>query len=204
MVAANIALTGGIASGKTTVAEVFSTLGAQVIDLDEIAHQVTSSGSVGLKRLRDIFGSTICTPSGDLDRVAMAQIVFGDDKALRMLNEITHPLIFARLDEIISHMPAEAIAMTAVPLLVETGSVDRFDRVIVVDVDENIQMERLMKRSHLTCDQARSRIEAQATRQQRLAIADYVIDNTDSDRTRLIAQIDWIWKELCALYRGKK
>jgi dephospho-CoA kinase len=177
-----VGLTGGIASGKSTVAAMLVELGAVLIDGDALAREVVARGTPGLARVVEEFGSQLLTPEGDLDRAALGRIVFADESARRRLEAITHPLIFERYAELEAAAPAGALVVHDIPLLAEAGP-DRaatFDAVIVVDVPTELQVERMVRDRGWTREEAESRIAAQASREDRLAIATYVIDNTGS------------------------
>jgi len=171
-----VALTGGIASGKTAVADLFADLGVPVLDTDQIAREVVEPGSPVLAQLVGEFGAGVLDPSGRLDRARMRERVFGDPLQRRRLEAITHPAIRAAL----ARRSAEAggaYQIHVIPLLVEVGRSAHYDRVLVVDCPEEDQLRRLMARDGASERQARSILAAQATRAQRLAIADDVILN---------------------------
>jgi dephospho-CoA kinase len=171
-----IGLTGGIASGKSTAAERFGELGIPVIDADEVARAVVLPGSPGLARVIERFGAGVAA-AGELDRRALRQVIFSDPAARKDLEAILHPLILAEIER----RAAEAIGpyvVIATPLLVEGGKLDRFDRILVVDVDEDIQLARVMERDACSLEQARAILAAQATRADRLKAAHDVLVNT--------------------------
>ena len=192
-----IGLTGGIASGKTLVSDRFARHGAPVIDADLLAREVVEPGGDGLNALVARFGKTILQPDGALDRAALRAIVFGDPAARTFVDATLHPLIRALSDERIAAARADghAYAIYAVPLLVETAQAARFDRVLVVDVPESVQIERLRARDGSSEVESRAILAAQATREARLAVADDVIVN-DGDVATTLARVD----ELHALY----
>ncbi len=175
-----VGLTGGIASGKSTVAEMLVELGAVLIDGDALAREVVARGTPGLAQVVEEFGEELLTPEGDLDRAALGRIVFSDESARRRLEAITHPLIFERYAELEAAAPPDAVVVHDIPLLAEAGRerAATFDAVIVVDVPAELQIERMMRDRGWTREDAESRIAAQASREDRLAIATYVIDNT--------------------------
>src|SRR4051794_11920451 len=175
-----VGLTGGIASGKSTVAGILVELGAVLIDGDALAREVVARGTPGLEQVVAEFGEELLTPEGDLDRAALGRIVFSDEAARRRLEAITHPLIFERYAELETAAPSGALVVHDIPLLAESGRADTFDAVIVVDAPREVQVERMMRDRGWTREEAESRIAAQATREDRLAIATYVIDNTGS------------------------
>jgi dephospho-CoA kinase len=173
-----VGLTGGIASGKSTVARLLVELGAVLIDGDALAREVVARGTPGLAQVVEEFGPDVLTPQGDLDRPALGRIVFADEAARRRLEAITHPLIFERYAELEAAAPPDALVVHDIPLLAESGRADTFDEVLVVDAPPELQVERMLHERGWTREEAESRIAAQATREDRLAIATYVIDNT--------------------------
>lgn len=180
----SVGLTGGIASGKTTVAELFADLGVPVIDTDVIARTVVEPGSAALAEIREAFGPEMLLEDGSLDRGAMRSRVFSDAAARRQLEAITHPRIRAVTLERAAAAGGD-YQLIVVPLLVESTLRDSMDRILVVDCDEQVQMARLMARDAETEDQARRMIAAQSSRSERLAIADDVVQNDgDLDDTR--------------------
>jgi len=172
-----IALTGGIASGKSLVACLFQALGATLIDTDQIAREIVQPPSPVLDRLVNRFGAAVLTPEGVLDRARLRHIVFTDTQARADLEAIMHPAIRAEVAARMAKLggPYQIIA---VPLLVETGTQDQYDRVLLVDCDPQLQLQRLMLRDGLEETDARRILAAQATRAARVAIADDVISNT--------------------------
>lgn len=187
-----IGLTGGIASGKTTVANLFAALGVPVIDTDQISRDVTAPGSPLLAQLRETFGADILTPDGALDRKALRARVFGDSleatAARRRLEALTHPAILAEM-EARSARAGGPYQILAIPLLTEGQSRSRVDRVLVVDADEATQIRRQQARDGSTLAEARAVLAAQADRATRLAAADDVIRN-DGDIGALAAQVE--------------
>lgn len=196
----SVGLTGGIASGKSTVAELLAARGAVIIDSDLLAREVVEPGSPGLRAVVDRFGAGVLDATGRLDRAALAQIVFADERARGELNAIVHPLVIRRRRELMAQVPGGGIGVAVIPLLVETECADEFDLITVVDLPEEEQERRLMARNGLSRSQARARIAAQASRAERLAVADFVIDNSTSAE-RLRAQVDRLWTELLARRR---
>ena len=179
-----IGLTGGIASGKSTVADMFADLGVPVIDTDVIAREVVRPGQPALDEIREAFGAGVIAADGTLDRPAMRSIVFGDDAARRRLESILHP----KIGEATREQAAAAggpYQVIVVPLLVESSLRGFVDRVLVVDCDEDTQVSRLLARDAESEDQARRMLAAQSSRAERLAIADDVVANDGSrDDTR--------------------
>jgi len=173
-----VGLTGGIGSGKTAVADLFARRGIAVIDSDEIAHELTRTGGAAIEPIRAAFGSAFIGADGALDRAAMRRLAFGDVRARQKLEAILHPLI-GRESARRSERAASAYVILVVPLLVEGGADrSRYSRVLVVDCTEAQQVERVRRRSGLSDAEVRNILSAQATRKQRLARADDVIDNS--------------------------
>ena len=175
-----IGLTGGIASGKSFVSECFESHGAPVMDADTLAREVVQPGTEGLAKLREHFGSGILMPDGALNRRALRDIIFTTPQEREFLDNTLHPLI-RKLSETrieAARKLAYHYLVYAVPLLVETTQQKRFDRVVVVDVPEALQIQRLIMRDGGSRWQAQSILDAQATREERLAIADDVVDNS--------------------------
>ena len=192
-----VGLTGGIASGKSAVAERLAELGAVIVDSDLLAREVVAPGTPGLATVLERFGTAVKAPDGSLDRAALGAIVFADPDARRDLEAIVHPAVRARAAELTRAAPQDAIVVQVIPLLVETGQQQAFDRVVVVDVDPEVQVERLTRRNGLGRDEAQARIQAQATRADRLAAADEVIDN-DGTPGQLVQAVDALWARLRA------
>jgi dephospho-CoA kinase len=180
-----VALTGGIASGKSTVADMFGDLGAVLIDTDIIAREVVLPGTPGLQDIVDTFGAEMLDADGMLDRPAMRRLVFADDAKRRQLEAILHPKIRQEAERQMQTRGGP-YQIVIVPLLVESPLKNLVDRIVVVDCSEAIQLERLLARDIGTKDQARRMLAAQASRQERLALADDVIANdTDIAETRI-------------------
>ena len=171
-----IGLTGGIATGKSAVAQRFAELGVPVIDADQSARAVVTPGSAGLAEIIGIFGEHLLTAENALDRRSLRNLIFSHPDRRRELEGILHPLIRADMDRRASAASGPYLVMD-VPLLIETGGRDRVDRVLVVDVDEEVQLKRLLDRDGGTLEQARAILAAQASRANRLKAADDVILN---------------------------
>lgn len=171
-----IGLTGGIASGKSTVADMFAELGVAIIDTDVIAREVVEPGKPALDEIREHFGDEVFLKDGTLDRRALRNLIFSDDSARKSLETITHPRI-GQETRLQSEAATGDYQIIVVPLLTESKLRDFVDRILVVDCDENTQIERLLQRDAETIDQARNILAAQASRDDRLAIADDVISN---------------------------
>ncbi len=195
-----IGLTGGIGSGKSTVAALLAERGAVVVDADRIAREALAPGTPGLAAVVAEFGPGVVAPDGSLDRPALAAVVFADPAARARLDGIVHPLVRARAAEAIAAAPADAVVVQDVPLLVETGQAGSFDLVLVVETDEEVRVQRLLQRG-LSADDARARIASQATDAQRREVADVVLRN-DGDRDALAAQVDRFWAEHVATAPG--
>jgi dephospho-CoA kinase len=193
-----IALTGGIGSGKSTVARLLADHGAMIVDADAIAREVVAPGQPALDEIAAAFGPDVVAPDGTLDRARLASIVFGDDEALARLNAITHPRIAERSAELLAQAPEDAVVVYDMPLLVEQGpsAVQGWDLVIVVDSSDDIRLERLIARGMEPQD-ARRRMDAQASRAERSAVADIVLDNSGSHEG-LEAQVDLLWARVTA------
>jgi dephospho-CoA kinase len=173
-----VGLTGGVASGKSTVSRMLAELGAVVIDADLLAREVVGRGTDGLEEVVAAFGSQVLTPAGDLDRPALGARVFADETRRRDLEAIIHPRVRARAAEIEASAPEGSLIVHDIPLLAETGQGAAFDAVVVVDVPSELQVERMVRERGWTPAEANSRIAAQASREERRAIATYVIENT--------------------------
>ncbi len=174
-----VALTGGIASGKSAAATAFRDLGVPVIDTDRIARDLAEPGMPGLHALRAEFGDGILTADGRLDRARLRQRIFSDDAARLRVNAALHPLILAEVEEKLASLDAP-YAVIEIPLLAETGLAGDFDRVLVVDADDEIRVERLRARDKVSADDARAALQAQASRNERLQLATDVIENNST------------------------
>ncbi|WP_174184594.1 dephospho-CoA kinase [Nocardia barduliensis] len=189
-----IGLTGGMGAGKSTVARALAELGAVIIDSDLIAREVVEPGTEGLAALVAAFGADILAADGSLDRPALAAKAFGDDAARAKLNSITHPLVGKRTAELIAAAPADAIVVQDIPLLVENGLAPLMHLVLIVDVDAETRIRRLVEfRGVLEAD-ARARISAQATDEQRRAVADVLLDNSGAPGS-VEAEVRRLWAE---------
>ncbi|HET9841056.1 MAG TPA: dephospho-CoA kinase [Nocardioides sp.] len=173
-----VGLTGGVASGKSTVSAMLRDLGAIVIDADVLAREVVARGTPGLEAVVTSFGPQVLADDGSLDRARLGAIVFADPSRRVALEAIIHPLVRARAAEIESTAPPDVLVVHDIPLLVETGQAGAFDAVVVVDVPEGLQVERAVRDRGWSEDEARSRVRAQATPAERLAAATYVVDNS--------------------------
>ncbi|NAX20206.1 dephospho-CoA kinase [Vibrio sp. V39_P1S14PM300] len=193
-----IGLTGGIASGKTTVANLFRDhFGIDVIDADVVAREVVEPGTPGLKAIIKRFGEDILTPEGLLNRAALREKIFSDPAEKNWLNQLLHPMIRQKMRDDLQEV-SSAYALLVIPLMVENDLQSMADRVLVVDVDEHTQVARTMVRDDVSEQQARAILQAQASREQRLAIADDVIKN-DTENQKLLPQITKLHQKYLAL-----
>jgi dephospho-CoA kinase len=191
-----IGLTGGIGSGKSTVARRLAELGAIIIDADALAREVVEPGTAGLRQVVARFGDEILTSEGALNRPKLGSIVFADAEALANLNAIVHPLVGARTAELMGQVADDDVVVYDVPLLVENELQDGFDAVLVVEAPIEVRLKRLVARG-LTEDDARSRIAAQASDEQRREVATVVLDNAGSV-AELHAHVDDAYRRLTA------
>jgi dephospho-CoA kinase len=192
-----VALSGGIASGKTSVSDQFQSLGVPVIDADLLSREAVAVGTPGLGSICRRFGADIIDESGALDRKKLRQIVFNNSEARADLESIVHPEVRRLTTEALQRFEDDnaPYCVVVIPLLVETAQQDHYDHVIIVDVGEETQIRRVMQRDGSTEQQARKILESQAKRSQRLAIADTVIDNSGSVES-LATQVDTIHQTL--------
>ncbi|MFD4460856.1 dephospho-CoA kinase [Nocardia sp. NPDC058480] len=187
-----IGLTGGMGAGKSTVARTLVELGAVLIDSDAIAREVVAPGTPGLAALVEEFGAAILSPDGSLDRPALAAVAFADDESRGKLNAITHPLVGARTAELIGDAPADAVVVQDIPLLVENGLAPLMQLVVVVGAEEKTRLRRLVEHRGVAEADARVRIAAQATDEQRRAVADVWLDNNGAPEV-VEAQVRELW-----------
>jgi dephospho-CoA kinase len=195
-----IGLTGGIGSGKSTVSRLLAEHGAVIVDADAIAREVVEPGTPGLAAVVEAFGTGVLAPDGSLDRPALAAVVFADPEARRRLDAIVHPLVRARAAEVAAAAAPDAVVVHDVPLLVETGQAGLYDVVVVVEADPETRVARLVQRG-LTAEDARARMAAQATDEQRRAVANVVLDNSGTPE-RLAEQVDRVWADRVVPARG--
>ena len=186
-----VGLTGGVASGKSTVAAILAELGAVVIDADLLAREVVAPGTEGLRRVVEEFGLDVLGPDGALDRPALGAIVFADETARRRLEAIIHPLVRARAAEVEARVPPGGVVVHDIPLLVESGQAGSFEAVIVVDAPVETQVGRMVADRGWTREEAEARVATQATRAQRAAAATYLVDNTGTleDLRRRVTEV---------------
>ncbi len=190
-----VGLTGGIGAGKSEVSRRLAGYGAVLIDADAIAREVVAPGTPGLAEVVATFGPGLLREDGGLDRDRLGAIVFADPDKLAQLNAIIHPLVGRRMSELEKAADPDAIVVHDVPLIAENGLAAAYDVVVVVDTPPALQLDRLVRLRRLSREQAEARMAAQATREQRLAIADFVIDNSGS-LAELDRQVGDLWAEL--------
>jgi dephospho-CoA kinase len=195
-----VGLTGGIGSGKSTVAGMLSSYGAVVIDADLLAREAVAPGTPGLAHVVQEFGVEMLRPDGTLDRSRLAAVVFADAERLAALNAIVHPYVAARRTELTAAAPPDAVVVFDVPLLVENQLQDDYDVVVVVNASPETQLQRLVDGRGMDVAQARARLATQATRGARRAVADVVVDN-DGDLLALEEQVRIVWRRLQARVR---
>jgi dephospho-CoA kinase len=196
-----VGLTGGIGAGKSEVSQRLGSYGALVIDADQIARDVVEPGTPGLAQVVGLFGTGVLDPDGTLDRQRLGEIVFGDGELRAKLNSIIHPLVGARIRELEQGADADAILIEDVPLIAENDLAGFYDLVVVVDVPPRLQEERLIRGRGMTPDRVAARMAAQASREQRLAIAGIVVDNSGS-LAELDREVGELWAELARRARS--
>lgn len=192
-----IGLTGGVGSGKSTVATMLAAKGALVIDADALAREVVAPGSEGLAEVVSAFGSDVLADDGSLNRAALAEIVFADGQARARLNAITHPRIAARTAELMAQATAGQVVVHDVPLLVENNLAPAYDLVVVVEADKQTRLTRLAGRG-MPNEEAQRRMDSQASDADRRAVADVVIVNNGSPE-ELQRAVDDLWQQVVAL-----
>ncbi len=190
-----VGLTGGIGSGKSEVARRLAELGAVVIDSDALAREVVAPGTDGLAEVVAAFGPEVLTPDGAMDRSAVARLAFGDDEKRRRLEAIIHPRVRERATRTIAAAPPDAVVVNDIPLLVESGTASNFDLVIVVLASEEVRLARLAGHRGMSEEEARARFGAQATDEQRRAIADVEIVN-EGTVEELRSTVDAVWDQV--------
>lgn len=190
-----VGLTGGIASGKSTVSSILRELGAVVIDADQLAREVVAAGTPGLAAVVEEFGPGVLTEDGELDRPAVGRIVFADEAARKRLEGIVHPLVFEEITRLEREAPDGAVVVHDIPLLAESGRADSFDAVIVVDAPAELQVSRMVEDRGWTREEAESRMAAQAAPEDRRALASYVIEN-EGTREELRSRVEEVYAEL--------
>lgn len=196
-----VGLTGGIGSGKSHVAGYFADLGARVIDADQLARDVVERGTDGFDEVVAAFGDSVLR-NGDLDRHALAEIVFADKDAKRKLEEIIHPRVRRAFEESVNSLKADEVLIYEIPLLVEAGAGERFDFVITVESEIETRRERLKKRGMFP-SQIEARIQAQASAEARIAVANYVILNNSSEDF-LLREVEHLWEDVLPKWQREK
>jgi dephospho-CoA kinase len=189
-----VGLTGGIGAGKSTVADLFSKRGAVVIRSDELARQVIEPQTPGFKQVTSRFGNEIVNDEGNIDRAKLAQVVFNDDVALKDLENIVHPLVRERTNQLMSEQTSETIIVNEIPLLLEKKMESLFDFLVIVISSEKNRLERLFQKG-VSEDQAKARMAKQVNDQDRKAAADFLIVN-DGNLDQLEADVQKIWQTL--------
>lgn len=190
-----VGLTGGIGAGKSEVSRLLASYGAIVIDADKIAREVVEPGTSGHAAVLSAFGDDILLEDGRIDRPRLGRIVFNDPEKLRVLNAIVHPRVGARSAELERTAGEDAVVVHDVPLLTENDLAPLYDVVVVVDAAPETQLDRLVRQRGMAAEEASSRMAAQASREQRRAIADVVIDN-DGPLDALEPQVRKVWERL--------
>jgi dephospho-CoA kinase len=198
-----VGLTGGIGAGKSEVSRLLVECGAVLIDADRIAREVVAPGTPGLAEVVAAFGTDVLAPDGSLDRPKLGSIVFADPEKLAVLNKIVHPLVGARSRELEEAAAEDSVVVHDVPLLRENGLAPLYDLVIVVDANPETQLDRLLRLRGMTEEDARARMAAQATREQRREIADIIIDN-DVPLEELRQRVKDVWAELARRARATR
>jgi dephospho-CoA kinase len=197
-----IGLTGGIASGKSVVASRLREFGAVLVDADALAREVVEPGTPGLARVVEAFGPAVLRADGSLDRPGLGAVVFANPERLAVLNGIIHPLVRERAAALIAAAqvrpaPGGTVVVQDIPLLVETGQGSSFHLVLVVDAPDAVRVQRMVEHRNMTVEEARSRMAAQASREERLAAADVVLENSGT-RDELLAAVDTLWVQRLA------
>lgn len=196
-----VGLTGGIGSGKSTVAALLVERGAVLVDADAVVHELQAPGQPVLEAMVERFGDAILNDDGTLDRAAVAQQVFGDEAALADLNAIVHPAVRTELaNRVLAQADTDNVVVMDVPLLTESG-MDGLAGVVVVDVDHEVAIARLVKHRGFDEVDARNRVAAQASREDRRKLADWVIDNS-GDQASLVVAIDELWADIHGRHSG--
>jgi dephospho-CoA kinase len=196
-----VGLTGGIASGKSTVSEAFARLGAKVLDADEVAREVVLPGQPAWLKLQQAFGPEFFLPDGEVNRSKLRRLVFADPEERGKLNAIVHPEVMREIDfrfEQLTSSAEHAVVLVDIPLLIEVGVAHRFDKVVVVYANESVQVMRLMQRDGLSREEARQGLSVQIDLREKAKKADFVIDNSGTPGETQV-QVEKVWQELLAL-----
>jgi len=201
-----VGLTGGIASGKSTVSKIFTSFGAKFLDADEVAREVLLPGQPAWTRLRQAFGQEFFRPDGTVKRKQLRKLVFADPEKRSQLNAIVHPEVMKEINrrsEILSSSVQNGVLLVDVPLLLEVGLANRFDKVVVVYVSESVQISRLQQRDGISEEEAKQALKAQMALSKKVEQADYLIDNSGTlEETQ--AQVQRVWQELLVLARNER
>ena len=201
-----VGLTGGIASGKSTVSKIFTSFGAKFLDADEVAREVLLPGQPAWTRLRQAFGQEFFHPDGTVKRKQLRKLVFADPEKRSQLNAIVHPEVMKEINrrsEILSSSVQTGVLLVDVPLLLEVGVANRFDKVVVVYVSESVQINRLQQRDGISEEEAKHVLNVQMALSKKVEQADYVIDNSGTlEETQ--AQVQRVWQELLVLARNER
>jgi len=200
-----VGLTGGIASGKSTVSKIFTSFGAKFLDADEVAREVLLPGQPAWTRLRQAFGQEFFRPDGTVKRKQLRKLVFADPEKRSQLNAIVHPEVMKEINrrsEILSSSVQNGVLLVDVPLLLEVGLANRFDKVVVVYVSESVQISRLQQRDGISEEEAKQALKAQMALSKKVEQADYLIDNSGTLEETL-SQVEKVWEELLELARTK-
>lgn len=198
-----IGLTGGIAAGKTTVASHWVSLGGVEIDADKLAREVVEPGTKGFEQIREAFGESVFQPGGSLDRAKLGEIVFNDAKKRAVLEEIIHPLVRGRAQDLLADLPEHSMVIYTVPLLVEAKVSLPFDAIVSVEAPETDRVQRLVASRGLSEEQAIARINSQASAIQRAAAANYIL-NSNQPLVSLLADATVLWNKFLAMSEAKK
>jgi dephospho-CoA kinase len=201
-----VGLTGGIASGKSTVSKIFASFGAKVLDADEVARELLLPGQPAWKRLRQAFGEEFFHPDGTVKRKQLRKLVFANPEKRDQLNAIVHPEVMKEINrrsEVLSSSLQAKVLVVDVPLLLEVGVADRFDKIVVVDARESVQINRLVQRDGISAEEAKQALKAQMPLSEKVELADYVIDNNFTLADTEI-QVRKVWEELLELARAKR
>jgi dephospho-CoA kinase len=196
-----VGLTGGIASGKSTVSEAFARLGAKVLDADKVAREVVLPGQPAWLKLQQAFGPEFFLPDGEVNRSKLRRLVFADPEERGKLNAIVHPEVMKEIDfrfEQLTSSAEHAVVLVDIPLLIEVGVAHRFDKVVVVYANESVQVMRLMQRDGLSREEARQGLSVQIDLREKARKADFVIDNSGTPGETQV-QVEKVWQELLAL-----